>query len=56
MTEGDDTALFDHGIPGTETTVRQAQLQFKRWLALEELDRKPTRFMDMLERPHVLLN
>lgn len=48
VTEGDDTALIDHGIPSIETTVRQAQLQFNRWLALEETDRKPARLMDML--------
>lgn len=48
VTEGDDTALFDHGIPSIETTVRQAQLQFNRWLALEDVDRKPARLMDML--------
>lgn len=48
VTEGDDTALFDHGIPSIETTVRQAQLQFNRWLALEDADRKPARLMDML--------
>lgn len=48
VTEGDDTALFDHGIPSIETTVRQAQLQFNRWLALEDTDRKPARLMDML--------
>lgn len=48
VTEGDDTALFDHGIPSIETTVRQAQLQFNRWLALEDSDRRPARLMDML--------
>jgi SNF2 family DNA or RNA helicase len=48
VTEGDDTALFDHGIPSIEATVRQAQLQFNRWLALEDTDRKPARLMDML--------
>ena len=36
VTEGDDTALLDQGIPSVEATVRQAQLQFNRWLALEE--------------------
>ena len=48
VTEGDDTALIEHGIPSVEATVRQAQLQFNRWLALEEPDRKPARLMDML--------
>lgn len=48
VTEADDTALFDHGIPNIEATVRQAQLQFNRWLALEDTDRRPARLMDML--------
>ncbi|MCP5278906.1 MAG: DEAD/DEAH box helicase family protein [Thiobacillus sp.] len=47
-TEGDDTALTEHGIPSIETTIRLAQLQFNRWLQLEEVDRKPSRLMDML--------
>ena len=48
VTEGNDTALLDQGIPSVETTVRKAQLQFNRWLALEENDRTPARLMDML--------
>lgn len=48
VTEGDDTALLDHGIPSVETTVRQAQLQFNRWMAFEESERKPARLLDML--------
>ncbi len=48
VTEGDDTALYEHGIPSVETTVRQAQLQFNRWMAMEEADRKPARLLDML--------
>jgi len=48
ITEGDDTALSGHGISSVETTVRKAQLQFGRWLAIEEEDRKPARLMDML--------
>ncbi len=48
VTEGDDTALVDHGIPSVEATVRQAQLQFNRWLALEEAERRPARLIDML--------
>jgi SNF2 family DNA or RNA helicase len=48
VTEGDDTALDAHGIPSIEATVRQAQLQFNRWLALEEADRRPSRLIDML--------
>lgn len=48
VTEGDDTALYDHGIPSIEATVRQAQLQFNRWLAHEDPDRTSARLMDML--------
>jgi SNF2 family DNA or RNA helicase len=48
VTEGDDLALTSHGIPSIEATVRQAQLQFNRWLALEEVDRRPARLIDML--------
>ena len=48
ITEGDDTALFDHGIASIEATVRQAQLQFNRWLALDDPERTSARLMDML--------
>ena len=48
VAEGDDAALVGHGISCVETTVRKAQLQFNRWLAIKEEDRKPTRLMDML--------
>ena len=48
VTEGDDTALYELGIPSIEATVRQAQQQFNRWMAMEEMDRKPMRLLDML--------
>ena len=48
ITEGEDAALEAHSIPSIEATVRQAQLQFNRWLAMEDADRKPARLMDML--------
>jgi len=48
VTESDDIALINQGIPSIETTVRQAQLQFNRWLALEEIKRRPSRLIDML--------
>ena len=41
VTEADDMALADHGIASIEATVRQAQLQFNRWLALEDAERRP---------------
>jgi len=48
VTEGNDTALFDHGISSIEATVRQAQLQFNRWLNLDESERTPSELMEML--------
>jgi len=48
VTEAKDTALEVHGITSIEATVRQAQLQFNRWLALEDVERRPARLMDML--------
>jgi hypothetical protein len=48
VTEGDDTALFEQGISSIEATVRQAQLQFNRWLALEDTDRTPQGLIEML--------
>lgn len=48
VTEGKDDALSSHNIPSIDNTIRQAQLQFKRWLALEESDRKPAKLIDML--------
>lgn len=48
VTEGDDAALFDHGINSIESTVRKAQLQFNRWLASEPIDRTPPQLIDML--------
>jgi ERCC4-related helicase len=48
VTEADDTSLERHGIASVEGTVRHAQLQFNRWLALEEFERRPAKLMDML--------
>ena len=48
VTEGDDLALADHGISSVEATVRQAQLQFNRWLALEDAERRPAHLLEML--------
>lgn len=47
-TEGDDTALREHGIASIEQTTRKAQAQFNRWLDLPEEERTPTRLVDML--------
>ena len=48
VTEGNDTALLDHGIPSIESTVRKAQLQFNRWLASALVDRTSPRLIEML--------
>jgi SNF2 family DNA or RNA helicase len=48
VTEGDDTALLDHGITSIESTVRKAQIQFNRWLASEPVDRTSPRLIEML--------
>jgi len=48
VTEGDDTALWDHGIKSIEATTRQAQKQFNRWLDLPEEERTPARLVEML--------
>jgi SNF2 family DNA or RNA helicase len=34
VTEGDDTALFEHGIASIDSTTRRAQKAFNRWLDL----------------------
>lgn len=47
-TEGDDTALIDHGIGSIDSTTRLAQKQFNRWLDLDDTERTPTRLIDML--------
>ena len=47
-TEGEDTALADHGVPSIDATTRRAQKQFNRWLGLEETERSPARLVDML--------
>src|SRR6185369_519447 len=47
-TEGDDTALLDHGIASIDSTTRLAQKQFNRWLDLDEPERTPSRLIEML--------
>ena len=48
VTEGDDTALLEHGIASIEATTRKAQARFNRWLNLEDLDKTPARLIEML--------
>ena len=47
-TEGDDTALLEYGISSIDATTRLAQKQFNRWLDLEEVERTPSRLVEML--------
>ena len=47
-TEGDDTALVEHGISSIDSTTRLAQKQFNRWLVLEDEFRTPARLIEML--------
>jgi len=47
-TEGDDTALADHGIPSIDSTTRLAQKQFNRWFDLDGGERTPSRLVEML--------
>ncbi len=47
-TEGDDTALLDHGIGSIDSTTRLAQKQFNRWLDLDDMERTPSRLVEML--------
>ncbi|HBP30929.1 MAG TPA: helicase [Advenella kashmirensis] len=48
VTEGDDTALLEHGIASIEATTRKAQSQFNRWLAMDEAEKTPSRLVEML--------
>lgn len=48
VTEGDDTALLEHGISSIEATTRKAQAQFNRWLDMGEADKTPTKLVEML--------
>ena len=47
-TEGDDTALVDHGISSIDGTTRLAQKQFNRWLDFDDSERTPSRLIEML--------
>ena len=47
-TEGQDTALIDHGILSIDGTTQLAQKQFNRWLDLEDGERIPSKLVEML--------
>lgn len=48
VTEGDDTALLEHGITSIEATTRKAQTQFNRWLNMDESEKTPAKLIEML--------
>jgi len=48
VTEGDDAALFDHGITSIDSTTRRAQKAFNRWLELPEVEKTPQLLVEML--------
>ena len=48
VTEGDDTALAEHGIASVDATTRKAQAQFNRWLAMNESEKTPSKLVEML--------
>lgn len=48
VTEGNDTALVEHGIDSIEQTTRKAQIQFNRWLTMTEAERTPGHLVEML--------
>ncbi len=48
ITEGDDTALLDHGIASINSTTRLAQKQFNRWLDMDEAEKTPSKLIEML--------
>ena len=48
VTEGDDSALLEHGITSIEATTRKAQAQFNRWLAMIDAEKTPSKLVEML--------
>lgn len=48
VTEGDDTALSDHGIASIDSTTRRAQKAFNRWLELPQEEKTPSLLVEML--------
>ena len=48
VTEGNDTALSEHGIASIDSTTRRAQKAFNRWLDLPEDEKTPSLLVEML--------
>ena len=48
VTEGDDTAMSQHGIASIDSTTRTAQKAFNRWLQLPAAEKTPALLIEML--------
>ncbi len=48
ITEGNDTALSEHGIANIEESLRQAQSRFNQWLRLDESERTTEALLEAL--------
>lgn len=48
ITEGQDNALTEHGIPSIENTLRVAQTKFNQWLKLPDDSRKTESLLESL--------
>ena len=48
VTEGNDTALFEHGIASIDSTTRRAQKAFNRWLDLPPEEKSPALLVEIL--------
>ncbi|MBF0127284.1 MAG: DEAD/DEAH box helicase family protein [Magnetococcales bacterium] len=48
ITEGNDAAFLDHGVPSIEATIRIAQAQFNRWLDLPDVGRTSASLTELL--------
>ena len=49
ITEGDNTAFKDAGIPSIEHVLKKAQTVFNRWSELDDEERTTEKFVDMMD-------
>jgi superfamily II DNA or RNA helicase len=49
ITEGEDDALWDSGIPSLENTLRKAQTRFNQWLKADEEERTTDALLNALD-------
>ncbi|MEK9502740.1 helicase-related protein [Gemmatimonadota bacterium DH-20] len=52
ITEGRDDALWSHGVPSIEQTLRRAQARFNAWLSLDLDDRTTESLLDELDKDY----